>query len=536
MKAKTFYIFYLCCLFSLVVCAQGLKCAKNVFATPNTEFMHKLPTTENYVVKEIIFGKGLDNLHCHYDRIDKGNKYVYVKGFSPKKEGVYSYVVVLDNNGKVSYDTISLTVSSFLQSPTPMMGWLSWNWFESWADEKVLLENAHAIKNRGLLEAGYRYFILDDKWAIQGCSKENLDYDRAKFHSMEAEDGFTTQMHRLGFQVGIYSDAGKATCAYQYQAGSYGYEEEHLEKFEKWGFDMLKYDFCNNEASAQESYPPMGKAIEQLNKQRRQKGKTSFVFNICEWGQNEPWLWASEAGGSSWRATYDSRECWMGDKNIVGVLSAIDIVRDLWAYTGVNRYNDADMMMIGLHGCGSSSNYTLEHPNNAGGNLEKAFTVEQARSQMSMWSMFSSPLTICADFRKQPESKDNPQAILPEPLITEDDIYTLTNKDILSIDQDILGQCAEYISNLSTGKMEEGYDVYFKDLSYGMYAVAILNRSKDTIDNINIPLEEIYLKKNKTYIVKDVWKKQDYVFTIDNGILSTKQILPYQTKVYIFII
>lgn len=155
---------------------------------------------------------------------------------------------------------------------------------------------------------------------------------------------------------------------------------------------------------------------------------------------------------------------------------------------------------------------------------------------MSMWSMFSSPLTICADFRKQPESKDNPQAILPNPLITEEDIYTLTNKDILRIDQDILGQCAEYIPNLSTGKMEEGYDVYFKDLSHRMYAVAILNRSKDTMDNINIPLEEIYLKKNKTYIVKDVWEKQDNVFTIDNGILSTKQILPYQTKVYIFII
>ena len=47
---------------------------------------------------------------------------------------------------------------------TPPMGWNSWNYFKQNINEKMLLEMAKAIKESGLLEAGYNYLNLDDYW------------------------------------------------------------------------------------------------------------------------------------------------------------------------------------------------------------------------------------------------------------------------------------------------------------------------------------------------------------------------------------
>lgn len=208
-----------------------LRCALTVFATPNQEFMHKIVTKPNHRVDFVLFyekelREGL--VYCA-DRLSTGNKYGFIHGTAPQKEGIYNYDIFVSDTITNSRCRVPITfiVSNHLQSPTPMMGWLSWNWFESWAEESVLIENARGMKDCGLQNTGYQYIILDDKWANPGTSKAKLDYDRKKFQSMNHPDyGFTSRLHHMGYYVGIYSDAGSATCANRYQAGSYGYERD----------------------------------------------------------------------------------------------------------------------------------------------------------------------------------------------------------------------------------------------------------------------------------------------------------------------
>ncbi|MDD2995895.1 MAG: hypothetical protein PHP99_06740 [Paludibacter sp.] len=55
----------------------------------------------------------------------------------------------------------------------------------------------------------------------------------------------------------------------------------------------------------------------------------NFYFNICEWGEREPWLWAANAGGHSWRVSFDSCDTWdhvKYDGSHCGVIQSIDIM------------------------------------------------------------------------------------------------------------------------------------------------------------------------------------------------------------------
>ena len=68
--------------------------------------------------------------------------------------------------------------------------------------------------------------------------------------------------------------------------------------------------------------------------------------------------------------TYDHRDGWWGkissglfgkkndgdeNANGVGVHNTIVLMRHLWPYVGINRYNDADMICVGIRGlpCGA---------------------------------------------------------------------------------------------------------------------------------------------------------------------------------------
>jgi hypothetical protein len=223
----------------------------------------------------------------------------------------------------------------------------------------------------------------------------------------------------------------------------------------------------------------------------------------------------------------------VGEGLLPGVLTGLDQVRDLWMYGGVNRFNDMDMMVIGLHGRGNPSNMTPSH--NANGGVIPSLTDEQYRSQMSLWCMLSSPLALTCDFRDKPVADGNTSAgTLPNPLITDTDLNIMTNPDIIAINQDSLGQQAEYMEALSTGTQDNvasGYDVYVKDLSGGRYAVAVFNRSSSSISVPALNLTDLYMKGNVNYSVKNVWDGTTETVT---NTLNAGNLNAYQTKVYVF--
>ena len=171
-----------------------------------------------------------------------------------------------------------------------------------------------------------------------------------------------------------------------------------------------------------------------------------ILFYMCEWGVREPWKWGSTTGATTWRATYDTRDCWQGKGGGIGVIQSIATMKDLWAYSGVNRFNDADMMCVAIHGTGkSSSDLCLTGP---------GMTQDEYRTQFALWCMWSSPLTLSFDLTKP---------------LSADDKAIITNADLIAIDQDAMGQQAEFVG-------QEGNIYYFmKDLENGDVAISATN-------------------------------------------------------------
>ncbi len=93
----------------------------------------------------------------------------------------------------------------------------------------------------------------------------------------------------------------------------------------------------------------------------------------------------------------------------------------------------------------------------------------------SMWSIFASPLVLSFDLSKMNEATKR----------------ILTNKEVIAINQDPMGQQAECVYS------ENGKEVYVKDLENGDMAVAFLNRGSSTT-TIEIGLDN---RTKQNYIV-----------------------------------
>ncbi len=128
---------------------------------------------------------------------------------------------------------------------TPPMGWSSWNTFGPKINEKLIKETAMAMKDSGLLEAGYNYINLDDCWH-SSMRDENgrLQGDLTTFPN--GIKALVKELNELGFKVGIYSSNGTLTC--EDLPASLGNERIDAETFAEWGIEYFKYDFCHNKA------------------------------------------------------------------------------------------------------------------------------------------------------------------------------------------------------------------------------------------------------------------------------------------------
>ena len=50
---------------------------------------------------------------------------------------------------------------------TPPMGWNSWNTFGPNINEKLIMEIADAMVEKGYKDAGYEYVVIDDCWQLR---------------------------------------------------------------------------------------------------------------------------------------------------------------------------------------------------------------------------------------------------------------------------------------------------------------------------------------------------------------------------------
>ncbi|MGN0765828.1 MAG: alpha-galactosidase [Christensenellales bacterium] len=139
----------------------------------------------------------------------------------------------------------------------PPMGWSSWNTFKNHIDQDMILETAKAMRDKGLIDAGYRYLNLDDCWHdSQRTAEGELQGDRVTFSMGIAE--LVKQANAMGLKVGAYSSNGVYTC--EDLPASLYHEQKDALTLARWGIEFFKYDFCHNVPIS--SYAPLVYAID----------------------------------------------------------------------------------------------------------------------------------------------------------------------------------------------------------------------------------------------------------------------------------
>jgi alpha-galactosidase len=303
------------------------------------------------------------------------------------------------------------------------MGWNSWNKFACNVNEAIVRRVADAMVSSGMRDAGYHYVVIDDCWHGPRDAEGNITADRERFPSgMRA---LADYIHAQGLKFGIYSDAGRTTCGGR--PGSQGHEYQDARTYASWGVDYLKYDWCaTGTRNAEEAYALMADAL-------RATGR-DIVFSICEWGNNQPWLWAQRVG-NLWRTTGDIYDHWDGvDRWQHGVMNIVDQNEPLWPFAGPGHWNDPDMLEIGNGGM-SDSEY---------------------RAHFSLWAMMAAPLIAGNDIAAMtPATRE-----------------ILLNREVIAVDQDALGAQGRRVWRQGTS------EVWMKPLAGGGRALLLLNRGE----------------------------------------------------------
>lgn len=126
---------------------------------------------------------------------------------------------------------------------TPPMGWSSWNTFRNRINEKLILDTAKAMRDNGLVEAGYKYINLDDCWQSSlRDERGELVGDYETFPSGIAN--LAKQVNQMGLKLGAYTSNGTLTC--EDLPASLGREQFDAYTLAKWGVEYFKYDYCHH--------------------------------------------------------------------------------------------------------------------------------------------------------------------------------------------------------------------------------------------------------------------------------------------------
>ena len=351
---------------------------------------------------------------------------------------------------------------------TPPMGWNSWNQFGCDISDQVIREEARALVDTGLRDAGYVYVDIDDCWqAPERTAAGALQADPTRFpHGIKP---LADYVHSLGLKLGIYGNPGKRSCAqrnrgYPGLSGSLGHVQQDADTFASWGVDYLKYDWCG----ANEYGVDRTTAFAQMRDALRATGR-DIVYSINPSDGNtlgRTGYWADVA--TMWRTTGDIKPVW--DQGAAGVVNILDEQVGLASFAGPGHWNDPDMLEVGVVPGGYTSGYP-------------GLTDTEARAHFGMWAMLAAPLIAGADIRDLDA--------------TSRDI--LANREVIAIDQDPAG--------IEGSKIRDDGDreVWAKPLADGSVAVALLNRSATT-QPMSVPAATAGLAGDATgYQVRDLW-------------------------------
>jgi alpha-galactosidase len=349
-------------------------------------------------------------------------------------------------------------------SATPYQGWNTYFGLGGDYTAAQVLGVADKLVSSGLAKAGYNIVWLDGGWQAPTPRGADglLQGDPSRFPDGMA--ALAAAIHAKGLKAGIYTDAGPyipGSCG----LGSYGHYQTDADTFASWGFDAVKVDFLCGIAA---NLDPKTVYTQFADALRNNSSGRPIIFNLCnpvtspDWGDypesqqsTNTWSYAPQIA-QSWR-TYT-------DVGFVGLIKYSDVLRNFDANArhpeaaGPGHWNDPDYLGPQL-----------------------GMSDEEFRSQMALWSLSAAPLVIGSDAGN----------------LSAASLATLTNPDLLAIDQDRLGKQAVRVGPAGTT------ETWAKPLADGSVAVGLVNRG-DSAAEIATTAAAIGVKASRL-TVKDAW-------------------------------
>ena len=274
----------------------------------------------------------------------------------------------------------------------PPMGWNCWNTFGKDINDSLIRQIADTMVEKGYLEAGYEYLIIDDCWSLKERDNiGNLVPDPEKFPN--GMKSLADYIHSKGLKFGMYSCAGILTCAGY--PSSYDHEFQDAALFAEWGIDYLKYDYCNfpKNADCINRYQTMSMALKATGK--------NILFAACNWGSENSWSWMRSIGAHTYRSTGDIFD------NFRSFMGIFQSQLEHLCQSGPYCFNDMDMLTVGMYNQGNVA-------------IGKPCTDSEYRMQFSLWCLAGTPLIMGSDIRNMPPQMED----------------LLLNKELIAINQD----------------------------------------------------------------------------------------------------
>jgi alpha-galactosidase len=372
-----------------------------------------------------------------------------------------------------------------LLAPTPYMGWDTYFALQGGFTESTILQEADLLKNTGLEADGYRIVWLDATW-WQGNRDAAGNFVVSAAQWPHGIAWLASTLHANGFKLGVYTDAGSTGCGVN--GGSFGHYQQDINTFAKWGVDAVKVDWCGGATQGLDpatQYAQLHAAILANSSHR------PMMLNICNFlqpgqrGPNVPVFNQSAffsysfgpSSGTSWRVNTDVGS--PGNVPFSSVLRNIDADGTQNLAAGPGHWNDPDYL-----------------------GPDQGMNAAQFQTQFSMWAILAAPLMISDDLRTMSKSA----------------LATVSNKQVIAIDQDPGGQQGVWVSFAGNG------EVWAKPMLNNNVAIAFLNRGSTAVSLLTTETL-VGLPAASTYKVTNVWGGQH---STSNGTFSA-QVPAYST-------
>lgn len=405
---------------------------------------------------------------------------------------------------------VAQTPAHWELAPTPPMGWNSYDTYGSSVTEEEFLANAAYVSQK-LRPHGYRYAVVDYRWSDATAANYNgngiggpLHADAFgrlipapnRFPSSADGKGFkplADKVHAMGLKFGIHvmrgipkqsvaantpiensehrakdaADTG-STCWWcldmfgidaSTQAGQ-DYYDSIFRLYASWGVDYVKVDDLSS--------PYHQAEIEAIRRAIDRCGR-AMVFSTSPGATPVESATHVAHHANMWRISSDCWDQWEHLDRTFDLAAA-------WQATGIGgagRWPDGDMIPLGRIGIRSSD-----------GDRWTRFTKDEQITLMSLFALMPSPLMLSMNL------PDNDERTLG----------LITNKEMLAINQDPLGQPAKRIAQ--NGKTE----IWMRDLSDGAKAVGLFNRGDaDAVISTSPAIQAL----SGAWSGRDVWRGQD---------------------------